>query len=226
MLYPKIALRFFLTCTKFILKSLFVFVPAGLFALFSFYVIKSIFATLIYRLYYIRKAFISYPNMKTWRWCFGVSVIYTLVAFPVGITTEFLRFYIVAGSWRKFIILPLVLLVQPSILEELIFRALLLPHPLEKSSSKQIVTKSFISLFLFVAYHPFIGILTPQTRQLFTSISFLIQTVFIGLACTIVYLISGSIWPPVLIHWLPVTSWILFFGGAKNIARAKWFQSI
>ena len=49
----------------------------------------------------------------------------------------------------------------------------------------------------------------------------------LGATCTAAYLISRSIWPPVVLHWLTVLAWIWLLGGralldqtARAFARA------
>jgi predicted Abi (CAAX) family protease len=46
-------------------------------------------------------------------------------------------------------------------------------------------------------------------RTLLADPRFLVQVTLLGLACSLAYLVSGSIWPPVLIHWLTVVVWLL-----------------
>jgi predicted Abi (CAAX) family protease len=48
---------------------------------------------------------------------------------------------------------------------------------------------------------------------LFTSPVFLVIAAFMGAAATVVYLISKSLWPPVLLHWTAVLTWITLLGG-------------
>jgi predicted Abi (CAAX) family protease len=67
-----------------------------------------------------------------------------------------------------------------------------------------------LSVGLFVAWHP---LLAPTRRDplrtLLKDPRFLVQVTLLGLACSLAYLVSGSIWPPVLIHWLTVVVWLL-----------------
>jgi predicted Abi (CAAX) family protease len=80
------------------------------------------------------------------------------------------------------------------------------------------------SLLVFVLAHPINGMtLSRRAYPLFTDLAFLFQATLLGLVCSAAYLISGSIWLSVLTHWLPVTVWILFFGGARRVMRSKWW---
>lgn len=70
----------------------------------------------------------------------------------------------------------------------------------------------------FVAYHPLKAvILSGGKRSTFTRPVFLLLTTLLGAACTTAYLQSGSLWPPVVIHWLIVAVWLLFFGGYERL---------
>jgi predicted Abi (CAAX) family protease len=100
-------------------------------------------------------------------------------------------------------------LVMPAFVEELLFRGLLLPHPLEGVSP--IATAPWIALStgLFVLYHPLAARLWyPQGRQVFNDPRFLLQCTLLGLACALAYGLSGSLWWAVLIHWLAVVIWL------------------
>ncbi|WP_293204846.1 MULTISPECIES: hypothetical protein [unclassified Microcoleus] len=46
---------------------------------------------------------------------------------------------------------------------------------------------------------------------------FLLLAAVLGVACSIAYLLIGSIWPAVVIHWLGVTVWLLLLGGYRRL---------
>ncbi len=175
----------------------------------------------------IKSAFATIPDRRTWRRCFQLAAIYGLVAFPLGVLTGFLRLDRLKGTWPKLLGVAAVLFVLPGVMEELVFRVILLPHPKEGVSSRRVLMSSIASLLAFVLYHPLNGFtLGHRARLLFTDWAFLLQAGLLGTACTAAYLVSGSIWPPVLIHWLPVTGWILYFGGARRVSRSKqWLET-
>ncbi|MEM6614884.1 MAG: CPBP family glutamic-type intramembrane protease, partial [Cyanobacteria bacterium P01_C01_bin.72] len=109
-------------------------------------------------------------------------------------------------------------LFAPAILEELFFRVLLLPDPATKISSTSYWLWSGFSLLLFVIYHP-LNALTffPQGKSTFFAPIFLCLAAILGLTCAIAYQQTGSIWLPVLIHWLAVVGWLLFFDGLRRL---------
>ncbi len=114
----------------------------------------------------------------------------------------------------------MVLLLTPALVEETLFRAALLPHPLEGLSAWDSVAWGALSVGLFVAWHPLAGRLWyPQGRRLFDDGRFLLLASLLGGGCVIAYLATGSIWPPVLIHWLVVLIWLELLGGRLRIGQ-------
>ena len=106
--------------------------------------------------------------------------------------------------------------LMPAFVEELLFRALLLPHPSEGVRASAMAARVALNLGLFVLYHPLAGRLWyPQGRQVFDQPAFLLECALLGLACALVYILSGSLWWPVLIHWLAVLVWLEPFQGRQ-----------
>ncbi len=100
---------------------------------------------------------------------------------------------------------------MPALLEELGFRVLILSHPSESVSFKHRWIQVILSWLLFVAYH-----VHPFVPAFFKTPAFLIATGLIGIACTISYLKSGSLWTPLVTHWLIVMTWLLALGGLEQ----------
>jgi predicted Abi (CAAX) family protease len=104
--------------------------------------------------------------------------------------------------------------VFPSMAEEILFRVLLLPHPLEEVSPVTTVLWAIAGTAAFVLYHPLKAPFAATKRAaVFTALMFLWMAFVVGGCCTAAYLSCGSIWPPVLLHWSVVVLWILYFGG-------------
>lgn len=83
-----------------------------------------------------------------------------------------------------------------------------------ESPSRVSVLISTVSLVAFVGAHPLAAWLyRPAAWALFTSPEFLAIAALLGAASTTMYLISKSIWPPVLLHWTAVLTWIALLGG-------------
>ena len=108
--------------------------------------------------------------------------------------------------------------IAPALAEELFFRVLLLPAPSDDLSLKSRLIWSISSLFLFIVYHP-LNALTffPQAKTVFLEPIFLILAASLGIVCTIAYWQTGSLWLPVIIHWLTVVLWLSCLGGSTKL---------
>jgi predicted Abi (CAAX) family protease len=70
------------------------------------------------------------------------------------------------------------------------------------------------SLLAYIAWHPLQTLLNlPFGRPEFLDPAFLGLIAWLGLVCTLSRLRSGSIWPPVIIHWGVVVIWKSLYGG-------------
>ena len=112
------------------------------------------------------------------------------------------------------------LLLTPSLIEEILFRVVLLPRPQEGMGSWETGAWAALNVGLFVAYHPLAGRLWyPQGRRLFDDGRFLLLAALLGSICVVAYQATGSLWPPVLIHWLVVLIWLELLGGRWRLAQ-------
>ncbi len=148
----------------------------------------------------------------------AIVVGYGVLALVLGFATGFLSR---PWSWPPLgQMLPRVagLLVMPALVEELLFRALLIPHPIEGFPWQPQLAWIALSLGLFVLYHPVAARLWyPQGRPLFDDPNFLLQATLLGLACSLAFVATGSLWPPVLIHWLAVVIWLEPLRGRQRL---------
>lgn len=89
--------------------------------------------------------------------------------------------------------------------EELVFRGWL---------RKGAPIGAVISLLAYIAWHPLQTILQlPFGRPEFLDPRFLGLIAWLGLACTLSRIRSGSIWPAVIIHWGVVVVWKALYAG-------------
>ncbi|MGK7888878.1 MAG: polysaccharide deacetylase family protein [Leptolyngbyaceae cyanobacterium] len=123
----------------------------------------------------------------------------------------------------------------PSVAEESLFRLILLPTPEEVMGTltRGQWLECAISLGLFVLAHPLIHAPLRDRwssnqpvregaiayRRTFCRPTFLGLATLLGGACTLLYLQSGSIWPPVFFHWIAVVTWLLALGGYSQLHR-------
>jgi len=71
---------------------------------------------------------------------------------------------------------------------------------------------------LFVVYHPLNATFFAQNaRAVFSSFPFLTLATILGIVCTVSYFQSGSIYPPIMLHWAFVLGWLLIFGGYRKL---------
>jgi predicted Abi (CAAX) family protease len=163
-------------------------------------------------------AFTTFPSIEDWLWSAGILFLFAVIVLPIGLRTGFVRVDpMMDGRWR-YVVLALLLAIRPSLLEELIFRVLFIPHPAQGHPLRTTLIWAIVSLGIFILWHPINGIFIRSiARPLFTDPLFLTFAGLLGIACTTAYLRSGSIWPPMVIHWAVVTPWILFLGGGNTL---------
>ncbi|MEJ2309357.1 MAG: CPBP family glutamic-type intramembrane protease [Gammaproteobacteria bacterium] len=115
-------------------------------------------------------------------------------------------------------LLPLTLFIFPSLLEEAFFRGVLIPRDIIESGAARAARAVIFSTILFVAWHPFNALVfNHSARPLFLDPWFLLIVSALGLTCGYSYVVSRSIWLPVIIHWTTVTLWVLFLGGRNLV---------
>jgi predicted Abi (CAAX) family protease len=174
------------------------------------------------RLHSLRIATTTMPDREAWLHCgllFGAS---SALALAFGWKTRLLECEPLDARWPVILALPATLSFFPSLTEELIFRSLLLPHPSEEASERNRSVAALVALTAFVLWHPLQGVtIRPRARPVFQDWRFLAETALLGSTCTAAYYRTGSIWPPVLMHWLTVVAWVLFLGGRRVALDAE-----
>jgi predicted Abi (CAAX) family protease len=159
---------------------------------------------------------ISIPHGMDWLIALGALGLYGAIAVPYGFSRGFLR-------WQRWEIpnrtkLTIQLFFMPALVEELLFRVLLLPGPL--------ATTWFVwglwaiaGIVLFVLYHPLNArTLYPAGNPTFFDGRFLRLAGLLGVVCTVVYALTSSLLLITLIHWVVVWIWLGRMGGMGRIA--------
>ena len=163
----------------------------------------------------IRRPLTRLPRHEDRLWIL-IALPYGIVSIIIGINSGILHPSL-PQLWELFL-LPPILLVFPSIIEESIFRGLLLPPSLDDASVRRRTFAVIASTALFVAMHPLnhwlIGL---SDTSLFTNPTFLVIVTLLGLTCAIQYLKTRSLWVPIATHWLTVVVWNLFLGRDLNL---------
>jgi predicted Abi (CAAX) family protease len=157
------------------------------------------------------------PNFTGWQIALGILLAYGAIALPVGFSSGFLRVLPILPL-QKQISGILFVFLMPACLEELIFRAFLLPHPSERIAIEAWLVQAAISLVLFIVYHPLNAISFYRAgNPTFFHPIFLSLAGLLGASCTAAYALTGSIWTSVVIHWLVVAIWLFGLGGRAKL---------
>lgn len=162
-------------------------------------------------------AFTTLPDIQGWLFTAAILGIYAAIAIPTSLRLQFTTLEL-QQNWKKIAIVLITTFFIPGLSEELLFRAILLPHPSETTSTIQLWLWISVNLVLFVAYHPFEGLTYAKVQQkTMMNPVFLLLAGLLGMACAIAYLHTGSIWPSVIIHWVTVAVWRLCLGGDREL---------
>jgi predicted Abi (CAAX) family protease len=166
------------------------------------------------RLQDLRDALTTIPDWRAWRTCGLLYALFLICALPLGLLSGLVRAQPAALTPGQAIASGLLLFVHPAVAEEIIFRGLLLPRDARSWSRGRLIAVAAVALGLYVVSHPINAMLfRPQVLDLFASAPYLALATLLGLTCTVAYLISKSLWPPIAIHWLTVVTWIWLLGG-------------
>lgn len=151
------------------------------------------------------------PSRKPLR-AWALVPLFAAAALFLGIRSGLFRFEPALVEWAPF--LALALLVSPAFLEELVYRGLLIPRGILTRGPLWTAAAIGWSTVLYVLSHP-LGALTtsPAAKPFFLDPVFLAITTLLGITCGYSYVVSRSLWHPILIHWLSVLVWVFFLGG-------------
>ena len=161
------------------------------------------------------KALLTSPlsaPLKAWT----ILPLFMLMALLVGFGTGLLEFDPLETGFA--LLLPLTLFIFPSLLEELFFRGLLIPRTISDSGRAAVWRSILLSTLAFVAGQPVNPLLCKHSAiPLIVNPWFLVITAALGLTCGYGYVVSRSIWVPVIIHWMTVCAWVLLLGGRNLV---------
>jgi len=146
---------------------------------------------------------------------------YTAIALPIGLKSGFLTPIHAGLPPAQSALLVARTFFLPALLEEFV-RILILPHPMEGLSLLAWWFWAIFSIFIYVIYHP----INARTfyrpgYPLFFSKPFLLLCTLLGIACTLLYAVTGSLLMLVLLHWIVVVIWLLFLGGYRQLYPEK-----
>ena len=168
----------------------------------------------------LSKAIATFSFYYSWKNIMVAIGIYSCLSIVLGWTTGFLVWRPQSGLAIARIMVTS--LIAPAIVEELFFRVILLPTPTGSLPFETYLVRSWFSLCLFIIYHPLNAItFFPQGRIAFFNPVFLTLATALGIICTWSYWYTGSLWLPVIVHWLTVVLWLSCFGGSEKLDRER-----
>jgi predicted Abi (CAAX) family protease len=147
-----------------------------------------------------------------------VAVVYGVLALILGQRSGLLRRPWHWSPLRRLVPHALGVLIVPAFAEELLFRGLLLPSALDGVRPLAMLPWMVLSVGLFVLWHALKAPIArgrwrhrrPISRVLphpSLGPAALLQITLLGTACTLVVVVSGSLWPAVLLHGVAVVAW-------------------
>lgn len=156
----------------------------------------------------LRAALTTWPSARGWFECAVAFALLAALYLGVGFTTGFIHFAPRPAAEIAFI--AATAFIAPAFFEELFFRGLLIPSQAEAPRAAGWVVASTM---IFTAWHVLETIWLPGAATLFLRPDFLALAATLGATCATLRRRSGSLLPPVLVHWAIVVGWIGLFGG-------------
>jgi len=152
----------------------------------------------------------------------GVTAIglglYAVIALTIGFRSGFLRWHFPERRPLEILKMLVFCFFFPAFWEEFVFRVLLIPHPETATSTANLILSALVSITLFTVYHPLNAIIFyKKGNPTFFQPIFLILAALLGLTCTVVYWLTGSLWTISVLHWLVVVVWLLFLNGLSRV---------
>lgn len=156
-----------------------------------------------------RRALETWPDAGRWQSAFAIALPAIAIIALSGYLGGWLSFHPVSDLPAA-LIAAAILFFVPALAEELVFRGLLLSWFAAFSQR----LGNWLSIALFVLWHPFQALtFGPPWSAIFLQPSFLFATFILGIVLTHIRIVSQSLWPVILIHWLLALVWKLLLGG-------------
>jgi uncharacterized protein len=161
----------------------------------------------------VRAGLLRWPDSPGWRLTALALGLHAAFALPFGLLTGLY-------GWDPRIDLDLlrvalVALVVPALCEEAVFRGAIMPGRAEAPVAP---VSALVALVAYLAWHPINATLFfPEVLPLFSDWRFLIVTGSLGVVCAWLWRATGSLWPPVLVHWAVVVAWKGLLGAPRML---------
>jgi predicted Abi (CAAX) family protease len=155
-------------------------------------------------------------SLKSW----ALLPAFALCALGIGLSSGILRWDPVRPQWAVFF--AIAVFISPAFLEELVFRGLLIPREIRRQGRRRAWLAMAWSTAVYTISHP-LGALTtsPAAQSYFLDPGFLVIVALLGITCSYSYMVSKSLWVPVIIHWLVVLVWVVLLGGHELVTAME-----
>lgn len=140
-----------------------------------------------------------------------------LVAVPYGLKSGYLKWRLSLQQPLKVLLNLVKLFFFPALVEEIIFRVMLLPHPVEGVPLGSWLAWAALGLGLFVLYHWLLSQIRSRAGRALRDRRFLLMAGWAGLILTLLYGRTGSMWAVTIVHWDVAVFWIYCFGGLQRL---------
>ena len=162
----------------------------------------------------LRRGLVKAPGWRDLAELGLAGVALTVLVGPAGLTTGLLHW-----APRPLQLGPaLGIIVVPALGEELMFRGPWIPDRTEPASPWPAILATTAA---FCLWHVLETAWLPKAAPLFLRPDFPAWTVLLGLTCAILRRRSGSLWPPVILHWAAVLAWETWLGGPSGIQALR-----
>ncbi len=158
----------------------------------------------------LKRGLTNLPRARDWLELALAAALLALIVGPAGFAIGLLRWapqpFQLGSAADVFVI--------PALGEELLFHGLWIPDRSESGGAARPILWTTIA---FSLWHVLETRWLPRAAPLFLRADFLAWTALFGLACAILRRRSGSLWPPVILHWAAVVAWETWLGGPSGI---------
>lgn len=165
---------------------------------------------------------VTIPSWGDWLTTLGILIGFGAIALGIGFSQGILQWHPWAAPWYRQVGAALRLAIVPALVQEYIFRVLLIPYPKSWIPVWYWWAWGLLSVVLFVGWQWVHAKYLQRSRlALIANPPCLLLTTLLGLACTLTYWLTGSLWTITLIHWVFVAAWWLLLGGKQQMLRSK-----
>jgi uncharacterized protein len=142
--------------------------------------------------------------------------IFAVLALALGMGTGLFEVDVITSPLAPLLFVGL--FFTPSLVEEALFRGLLIPRDIHARGHLWVALAVGWSTAPYVLWHPLSALTNrPEAQALFLDPVFLSIVTLLGITCGYSYVHSKSLWVPTIIHWGTVVIWVFLLGGHQLV---------